>query len=30
VRCLTVSQRRQFFLDTEPPAWCVKNGKWPY
>src|SRR5215510_6524018 len=29
-RCLTVAQRRSFFLDPEPPAWCIEMDKWPY
>jgi len=29
-RCLTVAQRRSFFLDPEPPAWCIEMEKWPY
>jgi WD40 repeat protein len=29
-RCLTVEQRRQAFLDPEPPAWCAVEKKWPY
>jgi conflict system STAND superfamily ATPase/WD40 domain-containing protein len=29
-RCLTPAQRASFFLPTEPPAWCVEMGKWPY
>jgi WD40 repeat protein len=27
-RCLTVEQRKEFFLDEEPPRWC--DQKWPY
>ena len=29
-RCLTPEQREQFFLDAEPPAWCIETGRWPY
>lgn len=29
-RCLTVRQRETAFLDSEPPAWCIDMGKWPY
>jgi len=29
-RCLTPKQRKQFFLATEPPPWCIEMGKWPY
>jgi len=29
-RCLTVAQRKAFFLPPEPPAWCVEMEKWPY
>ena len=29
-RALTVAQRRAFFLDPEPPAWCIEMEKWPY
>jgi hypothetical protein len=29
-RCLTPAQRTGFFLPSEPPAWCVEMGKWPY
>jgi hypothetical protein len=29
-RCLTPAQRASFFLPSEPPAWCVEMGKWPY
>jgi hypothetical protein len=30
VRCLTAAQRKQYFLDPEPPIWCSRSGKWPY
>jgi WD40 repeat protein len=30
VRCLTQDQRRQAFLELEPPAWCTAEKKWPY
>jgi WD40 domain-containing protein len=29
-RALTVEQRKSFFLDPEPPAWCIEMEKWPY
>jgi hypothetical protein len=29
-RCLTKSQRQQYGLAEDPPAWCVAMGKWPY
>ena len=29
-RCLTQEQRKTFFLDSEPPRWCLDLGKWPY
>ncbi len=29
-RCLTPEQREQFFLDAEPPAWCIEAERWPY
>jgi len=29
-RALTVAQRKSFFLDPEPPAWCIEMEKWPY
>jgi len=29
-RCLTLAQRRSFFLDPEPPAWYIEMEKWPY
>jgi WD40 repeat protein len=29
-RCLTPTQRKQFFLVPEPPHWCVELAKWPY
>jgi len=28
-RCLTPDQRRQAFLELEPPAWCIAEKKWP-
>ncbi len=28
-RCLTPAQRKEFFLDPEPPAWCIEMEKWP-
>jgi WD40 repeat protein len=29
-RCLTHAERMKFYLDPEPPEWCIKLGKWPY
>jgi hypothetical protein len=29
-RCLTLEQRKDFFLPPEPPAWCIEMEKWPY
>ena len=29
-RCLTLEQRKAFYLRPEPPAWCVEMEKWPY
>ena len=29
-RCLTLAQRKEFFLAPEPPAWCIEMKKWPY
>ena len=29
-RCLTPAQRRAFFLQPEPPLWCIEQEKWPY
>jgi WD40 repeat protein len=29
-RCLTRRQRERFFLDAEPPPWCIDLMKWPY
>jgi hypothetical protein len=28
--CLTVEQRKSFFLTAEPPSWCIEMAKWPY
>jgi WD40 repeat protein len=28
--CLTREEREQFFLDSEPPVWCIEMGRWPY
>jgi WD40 repeat protein len=28
--CLTGEQRGAFYLDAEPPAWCIELEKWPY
>jgi Novel STAND NTPase 1/WD domain, G-beta repeat/TIR domain len=30
LRCLSPAQRKQFFLPSEPPAWCIEMQKWPY
>jgi hypothetical protein len=29
-RCLTRDQRERFFLDPEPPSWCIEMERWPY
>lgn len=29
-RNLTVRERDAYFLDLEPPHWCIETGKWPY
>jgi len=29
-RCLTRAQRQTYFLDPDPPAWCIETAKWPY
>jgi WD40 repeat protein len=29
-RCLTIAERRAFFLGDEPPLWCVERRKFPY
>jgi hypothetical protein len=29
-RCLPPAQRKDFFLPSEPPQWCVEMEKWPY
>jgi WD40 repeat protein len=29
-RCLSETERQDYFLDPEPPAWCVEMAKWPY
>ena len=29
-RCLTPAERRRWFLDPEPPSWCIEKDKWPY
>jgi WD40 repeat protein len=29
-QCLDESERRRFFLNPEPPDWCIDMGKWPY
>ena len=28
--CLAREEREQFFLDSEPPIWCIEMGRWPY
>ncbi len=29
-RCLTLEQRKNAFLNPEPPPWCIERKKWPY
>jgi WD40 repeat protein len=29
-RCLTLAQRKSYFLPREPPVWCINMAKWPY
>jgi dipeptidyl aminopeptidase/acylaminoacyl peptidase len=29
-KCLTLEQRKEFFLPLEPPLWCVEMAKQPY
>jgi WD40 repeat protein len=29
-RCLTPDERKEAYLDPEPPEWCVEMEKWPY
>jgi WD40 repeat protein len=29
-RCLTPDERKNFYLEPEPPRWCVELRKWPY
>src|SRR5262249_41212392 len=29
-RCLTPRERKNYYLDPEPPAWCIEMAKWPY
>ena len=29
-RCLTVADRISYFLQAEPPSWCIDLQKWPY
>jgi len=29
-RCLSLAERKKFFLDPEPPAWYIEMEKWPY
>ena len=29
-RCLTIVQRKEFYLPPEPPPWCIEMEKWPY
>ena len=28
--CLTLPQRKAFFLPPEPPDWCIEMAKWPF
>jgi formylglycine-generating enzyme required for sulfatase activity/WD40 repeat protein len=30
VRCLSLEERKTAYLEEEPPAWCIEQGKWPY
>jgi tetratricopeptide (TPR) repeat protein len=29
-RCMTPSERQQFYLTAAPPSWCMRLSKWPY
>jgi WD40 repeat protein len=29
-RCLSHEERKTAYLEEEPPAWCIEQGKWPY
>ena len=29
-RCLTISQRVKYFLEPQPPDWCIELDKWPF
>jgi WD40 repeat protein len=29
-QCLSAEQRKKFFIDPEPPKWCLELGKWPF
>jgi WD40 repeat protein len=29
-RCLSPEERKRYFLDVQPPNWCMANKKWPY
>ncbi len=29
-RCLSLEQRKQLHVPTEPPGWCIEKRKWPY
>jgi WD40 repeat protein len=29
-QCLTTEERKEFFLDSDPPDWCVEKNKTPY
>ena len=29
-RCLTPDERKKYFLDPDPPIWCIEMQKWPY
>jgi hypothetical protein len=27
---MSTEERKMFFLDPEPPPWCIEMEKWPY
>jgi WD40 repeat protein len=29
-RCLALAERQAAYLEPDPPAWCIEQGKWPY
>jgi WD40 repeat protein len=29
-RCLTQTERKEFYLPPAPPSWCIEMNKWPY